>query len=162
MELNTVLTLNEVLVERGITHPSSSAFLHPSAPVITIAWKSNEGKKLFRQKLHEEGVICYQTYKLVGNVGDTETTRNHLGMQIRRCRTYELSAKQQRERTETATNKMARKQLIKSLYCNAQVFKTALESHLAVLIAELHVLSYVLKDPWHVTYLPGIYRYPND
>ncbi|GFY33737.1 hypothetical protein TNCV_4594491 [Trichonephila clavipes] len=47
-ELNTLLTLNEVLVERGITYPRSSAFLHPSTPVITIAWKSNEGKKLFR------------------------------------------------------------------------------------------------------------------
>ncbi|GFW21584.1 uncharacterized protein TNCV_4280991 [Trichonephila clavipes] len=34
-----------VLVERGITYPRSSAFLHPSTPVITIAWKSNEGKK---------------------------------------------------------------------------------------------------------------------
>ncbi|GFS69354.1 hypothetical protein TNCV_4011631 [Trichonephila clavipes] len=44
IELNTLLTLNEVLVERGITYPSSSTFLHPSTPAITIAWKSNEGK----------------------------------------------------------------------------------------------------------------------
>ncbi|GFX50666.1 hypothetical protein TNCV_2722521 [Trichonephila clavipes] len=57
-KLNTLLTLNEVLIERGITYQRSSAFLHPSTPVITIAWKSNEGKKFsckclkyYRQKL---------------------------------------------------------------------------------------------------------------
>ncbi|GFS72013.1 hypothetical protein TNCV_2676701 [Trichonephila clavipes] len=55
MELNTLLTLNEVLVDKGITYPRSSAFLHPSTLVITIAWKSNEEIKLFRKIISEGG-----------------------------------------------------------------------------------------------------------
>ncbi|GFV51527.1 uncharacterized protein TNCV_2908301 [Trichonephila clavipes] len=60
IELMTCLSWSDTLttglpqpdVEKGITYPSSCAFLHPSTPVITIVWKSNEGKKLFRKKLH--------------------------------------------------------------------------------------------------------------
>ncbi|GFX64769.1 mariner Mos1 transposase [Trichonephila clavipes] len=73
-QLNTVLTLNEVLVERRITYPCSSAFLHPSTPVITIAWKSNEGKKLFRPDLAPSDYHLFLTMKWL--FADDEELKN--------------------------------------------------------------------------------------
>ncbi|GFY08438.1 hypothetical protein TNCV_1358421 [Trichonephila clavipes] len=39
-------------------------------------------------------VIPYQSDKLAGCVGDTETTRNPIGMQGHKCRSYELWCKE--------------------------------------------------------------------
>ncbi|GFY01338.1 hypothetical protein TNCV_5078041 [Trichonephila clavipes] len=50
-------------------------------------------------------VIRYQIDILAECVGGTETTRNHIGMQSRKCRSCELWCKEaEKKATETATH----------------------------------------------------------
>ncbi|GFV72447.1 hypothetical protein TNCV_546371 [Trichonephila clavipes] len=108
--------------------------------------------KNWTKKLHEK-CTCGTV-----SVGDTETTRNHIGMQGQKCRSYKLWCKEEEKKKSNSNTLMGQKMLYITVVLQ-KVFDNTTRSCLGDLAVVLHRILTFWKIPdMH----PGIFATTTD